>query len=127
MTWHVAGKLKSSCVVEGPDQLLGCPWLDQHAIRVVVFHSNHLHASHAMAHVAPHFSSSGGCKRSILEHARHFFLVRRVSSGLADIELVQQRPFVVKYKANRFTGLYVDAFSFEENITHLYINRASDL
>ncbi|AZE65031.1 hypothetical protein C4K01_0816 [Pseudomonas synxantha] len=50
-----------------------------------------------------------------------------MSSGLADIELVQQRPFVVKYKANRFTGLYVDAFSFEENITHLYINRASDL
>ncbi len=59
-----------------------------------------------------HFPSTGGCKRSILEHARHFFLVRRMSSGLTDIELVQQRPFVVKYKANCFTGLYVDAFQF---------------
>ena len=115
MTWHVAGKLKSGAVVEGPDQLLGCSWLDQHAVRVVMFHSDHLHPSHAVAHVARHLPSTDGCKRSILEHARHFFLVRRMSSGLTDIELVQQRPFVVKYKANCFTGLYVDVFSFEEN------------
>ena len=25
---HVAGKLESSCIVEGPDQFLCCSWLD---------------------------------------------------------------------------------------------------
>jgi hypothetical protein len=43
-----------------------------------------------------------------------------MSSGFADIELVQQRTLIAKDKSNSFTRLYVDAFRFEENITHLH-------
>jgi len=50
-----------------------------------------------------------------------------MSSGFADVELMQQRTLVAKDKADCFTRFYVNAFRLEKNVAHLDLYSAGNV
>ncbi|MCY1427998.1 hypothetical protein D9M71_438680 [compost metagenome] len=92
-----------------------------------MLHADHLHATHGVFHFAHIVITSCRAERAVLEHGRHFLLVRRMGGRFAEVELVQHGAVILQHEADGFAVFDLDAFRGEVDIAHFHLDGAVNL